>query len=50
VVISLDATIVCSEFGVPGVVVTKNATKIIKTGQLITVDGNKGTVEIVDSN
>jgi pyruvate,water dikinase len=38
--------IIAREYGIPAVVGVKNATKIIKTGQLITVDGNKGVVYI----
>ncbi|MBU7018181.1 MAG: hypothetical protein HXS44_11785 [Theionarchaea archaeon] len=36
--------IIAREYGIPAVVGVKNATKIIKTGQLITVDGYKGNV------
>lgn len=38
--------IIAREYGIPVVVGVKNAVKIIKTGQLITVDGTKGTVSI----
>ena len=38
--------IIAREYGIPAVVGVKNATKIIKTGQLITVDGNNGVVSI----
>ncbi|MGD2248635.1 MAG: PEP/pyruvate-binding domain-containing protein [Candidatus Methanofastidiosia archaeon] len=38
--------IIAREYGIPAVVGVKNATKIIKTGQTITVDGNKGIVYI----
>ncbi|MBU7016052.1 MAG: hypothetical protein HXS44_00980 [Theionarchaea archaeon] len=38
--------IIAREYGIPVVVGVKNAVKIIKTGQLITVDGSKGTVSI----
>lgn len=38
--------IIAREYGVPAVVGVRNATKIIKTGQVITVDGNKGVVYI----
>lgn len=41
------AAIVCREYGIPSVVGTGFATQIIKTGQYIRVDGNKGVVEIV---
>ncbi|MBU7024029.1 MAG: hypothetical protein HXS40_07655 [Theionarchaea archaeon] len=38
--------IIAREYGIPAVVGVKNATKIIKTGQLITVDGDRGIVRI----
>ena len=38
--------IIAREYGIPAVVGVKNATKIIKTGQVITVDGNQGIVYI----
>lgn len=38
--------IIAREYGIPAVVGVGNATKIIKTGQLVTVDGNKGLVYI----
>lgn len=40
------AAIVCREYGIPAVVGTKTATKVIKSGQTITLDGTKGTIEI----
>ncbi|MBU7044919.1 MAG: hypothetical protein HXS54_00665 [Theionarchaea archaeon] len=40
--------IIAREYGIPAVVGVENATKIIKTGQTISVDGNKGTVYIRD--
>jgi pyruvate,water dikinase len=36
--------IVARELGIPCVVLTKKATKVIKTGMKIIVDGNKGEV------
>ncbi len=41
------AAIVCREYGIPSVVGTGFATHLIKTGQQIRVDGNKGVVEIL---
>jgi pyruvate,water dikinase len=38
--------IIAREYGIPAVVGVENATKIIKTGQLLTVDGNRGIVSI----
>jgi phosphohistidine swiveling domain-containing protein len=40
-------SIVAREFGIPAVVNVGSATKIIKTGQKIHVDGNRGIVRIV---
>ncbi|MBN2183127.1 MAG: hypothetical protein JW715_14540 [Sedimentisphaerales bacterium] len=40
-------SIVAREYGIPAVVNVGYATKIIKTGQKIQVDGNKGTVRII---
>jgi len=39
--------IVAREFHIPAVVGTVHATKVIKSGQRIRVDGNKGTVEVL---
>ena len=41
------AAIVCREYGLPAVTGTAFGTKIIKTGQLIRVDGNTGTVTVL---
>lgn len=40
--------IIAREYGIPAVVGVRNATKIIKTGQLITIDGTKGEILIRD--
>jgi phosphohistidine swiveling domain-containing protein len=37
---------VAREYGIPAVVCVRDATQLIRTGQLITVDGAAGTVEI----
>jgi pyruvate, water dikinase len=42
------AAIVCREYGLPAVTGTAFATKTIKTGMRVRVDGNNGTVEILD--
>ncbi len=42
------AAIVAREYGVPAVVGTGNASRIIKDGQRVRVDGYKGVVEILD--
>jgi pyruvate,water dikinase len=41
-------SIVAREYGIPAVVNINGATKIIKTGQMILVNGNKGVVIILD--
>jgi pyruvate, water dikinase len=41
------AAIVSREYGIPAVVGTGNATLVIKTGDIIRVDGAKGTVSII---
>lgn len=40
------AAIVAREFGIPAVVGCRNATTVLKTGDLVTVDGSKGTVVV----
>ena len=40
------AAIVCREYGIPAVVGTKDATKKIKSGDKITVNGAEGIVEL----
>jgi len=42
------AAIVCREYGLPAVTATGSGTKIIKNGQMLRVDGSKGTVTILD--
>ncbi|MEO6703310.1 MAG: PEP/pyruvate-binding domain-containing protein [Jatrophihabitantaceae bacterium] len=44
------SSIVSREFKVPSVVNTKNATQRINTGDIITVDGNTGVVQIVSQD
>lgn len=41
------AAIVCREYGVPSVTGTGVATQVIKTGDIVQVDGDTGTVNIV---
>ena len=41
------AAIVCREYGVPSVTGTGVSTAVIKTGDIIKVDGDTGVVEIV---
>ncbi len=40
------AAIVAREFGIPAVVGCRNATTVLKTGDVVTVDGGNGTVTI----
>lgn len=40
--------IIAREYGIPAVVGVKNATSVIESGQIITVDGTQGTVSIRD--
>ena len=40
------AAIVAREFGIPAVVGCRNATTVLKTGDIVTVDGGKGTVVV----
>ena len=42
------AAIVCREYGLPAVTGTAFGTKTIKNGQRIRVDGNNGTVDLLD--
>jgi pyruvate, water dikinase len=41
------AAIVCREYGLPAVVGTGRATAVIRTGQIIRVDGSTGVVTLV---
>lgn len=45
--ITSHAAIVCREYGVPSVTGTGTATSVIKTGDIIRVDGDRGVVTIV---
>ncbi len=40
--------IVAREFGIPAIVDMKGATRILKDGQLVEVDGNAGTVKVLE--
>jgi len=42
------AAIVARELGIPAVVVCGNATMLLKTGDLVRVDGGAGTVEVLN--
>ena len=44
------AAIVCREYGLPAVTATASGTARIRTGQRIRVDGNTGTVTILDED
>jgi pyruvate,water dikinase len=41
---------VAREYGIPAVICVRDATQVITTGQLITVDGAAGTVTVVPQN
>ena len=41
------AAVVARECGIPCVIGTDNGTAVLRTGDLVRVDGNKGTVEIL---
>ena len=43
------AAIVAREFGIPAVVGCGNATTVLKTGDIVTVNGTAGTVDIEDT-
>jgi pyruvate,water dikinase len=40
--------VVSREYGLPAVTAVKGATKIFKTGQRITLDGNEGTIYVLE--
>jgi len=42
--LAAHASLVAREYGIPAVVGTGNATQVLRTGQLVTVDGNAGVV------
>ncbi|EMR00505.1 PEP-utilizing enzyme [Paeniglutamicibacter gangotriensis] len=44
------AAIVCREYGLPAVTGTGSASTTIRTGQMLRVDGTKGTVEILEES
>lgn len=43
--LAAHASLVAREYGIPAVVGTGNATRLLGTGQLVTVDGSRGIVE-----
>lgn len=45
--VTSHAAIISREFGIPCIVGTKNATEILKTGDLVEVDADKGEVKIL---
>lgn len=46
--ITSHAAVVCREYGVPAVTGAERATNVIQTGDRIRIDGNTGTVEVLD--
>lgn len=45
--VTSHAAIISRELGIPCIVGTKNATEILKTGDIVSVDANKGEVKIL---
>jgi phosphoenolpyruvate synthase/pyruvate phosphate dikinase len=45
--LTCHAAIIARELGIPCIVGTKIATKILKNGQLVEVDGNHGSVKLI---
>ena len=45
--LSQHAALVAREYGIPSVMQTKEASRVIQNGQIITVDGDAGIVELV---
>ena len=45
--LAAHASLVAREYGIPAVVGTGQATRVLATGQLVTVDGTTGTVALV---
>ncbi len=43
------AAIVAREYGIPAVLATGNATKVLHDGDIVVVDGSNGTVNIIES-
>jgi phosphohistidine swiveling domain-containing protein len=41
--------VIAREYGVPAVLNVPGATEIVKTGQIVEIDGCKGTVKIIDT-
>jgi pyruvate,water dikinase len=48
--LSQHAAIIAREYGVPAVMQTKEATKSIRTGQVVIVDGDRGVVELEEGS
>lgn len=46
--VSQHAAVVAREYGVPAVMMTREATTVISDGQLVTVNGDDGTVLLTD--
>jgi pyruvate,water dikinase len=41
--------VVAREYGIPAVVGVADATRLLKTGQRVRLDGGSGTIEILES-
>ncbi len=46
--ITSHAAVVSREFGIPCIIATHNATRTLKTGDLVEVDANQGVVKRID--
>lgn len=44
--ITSHAAIVAREYGIPAIVAVKDATKILKNGQIVKIDGLNGIIEV----
>jgi pyruvate,water dikinase len=42
------SSIVAREYGIPAIMAAKGATHLIRPGQLVSVDGAKGTITLLD--
>jgi rifampicin phosphotransferase len=41
---------VAREYGIPAVICVRDATRLIRTGQVVSIDGAAGTVEVEDAD
>jgi pyruvate,water dikinase len=48
--LAAHASLVAREYGIPAVVATVDATHRLRDGDLVTVDGTKGTVRVLSAS